>query len=129
MHDPKLIYLKNGEMIVGSFKEESDSLVWFVCPVQVKTMQMEQNGVYGETWVFRPWISLSSDNRFLIAKKDILTFANITSKVTDQYISFVNEYYFDSKEETVEEVFQEEPDSDLIDVLEEYSKQSKDTLH
>lgn len=130
MLDPKLIYLQNREMLVASFQEENEALVWVVCPVQIQSMSMQREGMIGETFMFRPWLSLSGDKKFLIAKKDILTFANVTSKIADQYNNFVNEYYYspDNLSGEIEELENEEED-EFMKLLEEQLSETKKILH
>jgi ABC-type uncharacterized transport system YnjBCD substrate-binding protein len=130
MPDPKLIYLQNREMLVASFQEESDALVWVVCPVQIQSISTQKEGMIGETFMFRPWLSLSGDRKFLIAKKDILTFANVTSKIADQYDNFVNEYYYaqDNLSDEIEELENDEED-EFMKFLQEQLSESKKILH
>jgi hypothetical protein len=95
MLEPKVVLLKQGTCLIGDLEEESrdNTVLWIIRPVEVERVPVVRGDQVGETFTFKPWLALSSDERFILSKKDILTFCNPEEKIRRHYNDFIDDYY------------------------------------
>jgi hypothetical protein len=110
MTDAKVVLLKQGICLLGQLEEETKGtgLVWIIQPVEIEKIPVVNGNQVGETFSFKPWMALSSDEKFILSKRDILTFCNPDAKILNHYKNFVAEYYESNREVAVSREEQEE---------------------
>tara|TARA_A100001015_G_C14890137_1_gene672061 strand:+ start:334 stop:750 length:417 start_codon:yes stop_codon:yes gene_type:complete len=135
----KLFKLSNGEMIladsdavVDSFKDSKNIILKE--PVLIKTFRMidevVSNGkpVIMEQFTMQPWIKMSKSDTITIPSESIIAVVEIDTYAIESYKEFVKSY--DSLQEEFDNAIEnDEKELEFNQILEEYGKDTKTTIH
>jgi hypothetical protein len=135
----KLFKLSNGEMIladsdavVDSFKDSKNIILKE--PVLIKTYRMidevVSNGkpVVMEQFTMQPWIKMSKSDTITIPSESIIAVVEIDTYAIESYKEFVKSY--DSLQEEFDNAIEnDEKELEFNQILEEYGKDTKTTIH
>ena len=67
MTDVTVLRLKNGETLIASVRLADPNNYWLDDPIAVIAVQVNHDGVNGETFLLKPWIGISPDKSFLLS--------------------------------------------------------------
>lgn len=121
MEDPRVLKLRNGEMIIATIEETTDDdIVKISNVISVVPHQVMQGEMVGETFLLKPWIGITEDRYFFIAKDNILTVCSLRENLVKQYKSYLAPQ---------EEIPQPRDQFDIEDMVEANVLRSKNLLN
>jgi hypothetical protein len=89
MTDVTVLRLKNGETLIAGVRQADDNNYWVDDPIAVIAVQVNHDGVNGETFLLKPWIGISPDKSFLLSAKEILTSCSLKENLLQQYLMYI----------------------------------------
>jgi hypothetical protein len=92
MTDVTVLRLKSGETLIAGVRLADDNNYWLDDPIAVIAVQVNHDGVNGETFLLKPWIGISPDKSFLLSAKEILTSCSLKENLLQQYLSYTGNY-------------------------------------
>jgi hypothetical protein len=92
MSEVTVLRLKNGETLIASVRLADPNNYWLDDPIAVIAVQVNRDGVNGETFLLKPWIGISPDKSFLLSAKEILTSCSLKENLLQQYLSYTGNY-------------------------------------
>jgi hypothetical protein len=92
MTEVTVLRLKNGETLIAGVRLAADNNYWLDDPIAVIAVQVNHDGVNGETFLLKPWIGISPDKSFLLSAKEILTSCSLKENLLQQYLSYTGNY-------------------------------------
>lgn len=88
MTDITVLRLKNGETLIAGVRQADPNNYWVDDPISVIAIQVNQDGINGETFLLKPWIGISSDKSFLLSASEILTSCSLKEDLLQQYLIY-----------------------------------------
>jgi hypothetical protein len=87
-----VLRLKNGETLIASVRLADPNNYWLDDPIAVIAVQVNHDGVNGETFLLKPWIGISPDKSFILNAKEILTSCSLKENLLQQYLSYTGKF-------------------------------------
>lgn len=135
----KLFKLSNGETVladtealVDKFKDSKN--ITLHDPVLIKTFPVIDDihtktgkPIILEQYTMQPWIKMSKSDTITIPTESIVAVVEIDKSAIDSYRNFIDNY--DLLQNELEDVVNDDRESELKLILEEYGKDTKTTIH